>query len=160
MLSVIKIDGSFVLVLIDADAFEYLDGRYQDLDSARNAAMELQAIVKNYLEEERPNLAHLPITIKAFANAEGPSKAVLNVEVVQASNSLCNFATGFSEAHAMAEFVLVGGGKDRVYTKTKGVFEKFIRNPTCRHIVFGACHDNSHVKMLEEFAVDTAIVKG
>lgn len=34
-----------------------------------------------------------------------------------------------------------------------------MRNPTCRHILFGACHDNGYVRMLEDFAEDDAIVE-
>jgi hypothetical protein len=33
-----------------------------------------------------------------------------------------------------------------------------VKNPTCRHILFGACHDNGYVRMLEDFAGDSAIV--
>jgi hypothetical protein len=40
-----------------------------------------------------------------------------------------------------------------------GIFEQFIRNPTCRHIVFGACHDNGYVRMLEDFASDSTFVQ-
>lgn len=40
-----------------------------------------------------------------------------------------------------------------------GIFEQFIRNPTCRHIVFGACHDNGYVRMLEDFASDSTVVQ-
>lgn len=34
-----------------------------------------------------------------------------------------------------------------------GVFEQFVRNPTCRHVIFGACHDNGYVRVLEKVAV-------
>jgi hypothetical protein len=34
-----------------------------------------------------------------------------------------------------------------------------VKNPTCRHIVFGACHDNGYVRTLEDFADDSAIVE-
>lgn len=30
-----------------------------------------------------------------------------------------------------------------------GIFEQFIANPTCRHVIFGACHDNGYVRLLE-----------
>jgi hypothetical protein len=35
-----------------------------------------------------------------------------------------------------------------------GVFEQFIGNPTCRHIIFGACHDNGYVRVLEKYEAD------
>lgn len=46
----------------------------------------------------------------------------------------------------------------RVLTQT-GVFEHFIRNPTCCHIVFGACHDNGYVRTLEDYASDSTAVQ-
>lgn len=47
-----------------------------------------------------------------------------------------------------------------VHTKIQlGVFEQLVRNPTCRHILFGACHDNGYVRMLEDFAEDVAIIE-
>jgi hypothetical protein len=33
-----------------------------------------------------------------------------------------------------------------------------VKNPTCCHIVFGACHDNGYVRMLEDFTEDGALV--
>ena len=33
-----------------------------------------------------------------------------------------------------------------------------MRNPTCCHIVFGACHDNGYVRLLEDFLEDPAVV--
>lgn len=34
-----------------------------------------------------------------------------------------------------------------------------MKNPTCRHIVFGACHDNGYVRVLEDFVHEPAIVE-
>lgn len=40
-----------------------------------------------------------------------------------------------------------------------GIFEQFIENPTCRHILFGACHDNGYVRLLEKYAADSAVTE-
>ncbi|KAF2499390.1 hypothetical protein BU16DRAFT_535752 [Lophium mytilinum] len=170
-------DGSFVLVLIDADADAYIvrspyrilafvtnalkfkDSYYRSSDGGRKAAMDLYAHVQEYLRRAKPALASLPIMIKAFANSDGLSKLLVNVKIIQSSGALWDFAKSFSQAHAMSDFVLVGNGKDRADEKVKGIFEQFVKNPTCRHIVFGACHDNGYVRMLEKYAGDSIIAE-
>lgn len=32
-----------------------------------------------------------------------------------------------------------------------GTFQQFVTNPTCRHVIFGACHDNGYVRLLEKY---------
>ncbi|KAH7082404.1 hypothetical protein FB567DRAFT_531213 [Paraphoma chrysanthemicola] len=153
-------DSSFVLVLIDADADEYIfqDEFYQGHDGGRKAAWNLQTCVKDYFEKSEPDLASMPVVVKAFANGDGLSKFLANSVVTKHSTSLWDFAKGFSQSHALSDFVLVGNGRDRADKKIKGVFEQFVRNPTCRHIIFGACHDNGYVRMLEDFAFDSTVV--
>ncbi|KAL4914636.1 hypothetical protein BDW62DRAFT_213286 [Aspergillus aurantiobrunneus] len=118
--------SSFVLVLIDADADGYIfkDEYYSDVDGGRRAALDLRASVQAYLKRAHSELSNLPIVIKAFAKQ-------------------------FSQAFDTCDFVLVGSGKDRADEKIKGVFKQFIANPTCRHVVFGACHDNGYARTLE-----------
>src|SRR4051812_41681720 len=38
-----------------------------------------------------------------------------------------------------------------------GVFDQFIRSPMCKHVVFGACHDNGYVRKLEGFVRDPSV---
>lgn len=40
-----------------------------------------------------------------------------------------------------------------------GAFKQFVGNPTCRHVIFGACHDNSYVRLLEDYANDDSVVE-
>lgn len=39
-----------------------------------------------------------------------------------------------------------------------GVFKLFIENPTCRHIVFAACHDGDYVRTLEDYTANPSLV--
>ncbi|KAI8940674.1 hypothetical protein NX059_001944 [Plenodomus lindquistii] len=154
-------DASFVLLLLDADADEYVfkDEYYLTPEGGRKAACELHKLAKEYIGTLEPNLAHLPIVIKAFANGNGMSKFLSDFGVTKPSKSLWNFAKDFSQAHASSDFVLVGSGKDRADKKIKGYFEQFVRNPTCRHIILGASHDNGYVRMLEDFSSDDSVVE-
>ncbi|KAH6643112.1 hypothetical protein C7974DRAFT_117267 [Boeremia exigua] len=90
---------------------------------------------------------------------DGISGHLSRVGLIKSSVALWDFAKGFSQAHAGSDFVFVGSGKDRADKKIKGVFEQFVKNPTCRHIVFGACHDNGYVRLLEDFTEDQAVVE-
>jgi hypothetical protein len=65
-------------------------------------------------------LANLPVIAKAFANADGMSRFLLNAGVVQSADALAEFAKCFSQAFATSDFVLVGHGKDRADKKIKG----------------------------------------
>ncbi|KAL4883362.1 hypothetical protein BJY04DRAFT_184509 [Aspergillus karnatakaensis] len=143
--------SSFVLVLIDADADGYIfkEAYYKDKDGGRNAALDLEAAVREHLKSSHPELSSIPIMIKAFANADGLAHLLVKAKLTKSSGSLIGFATGFSQAFDASDFVLVGSGKDRADEKIKGTFQQFITNPTCRHIIFGACHDNGYVRLLE-----------
>ncbi|KAL4782585.1 hypothetical protein BJX76DRAFT_332340 [Aspergillus varians] len=89
--------------------------------------------------------------IKAFANADGLSQLLVKTKLVKSHMSLTGFSKGFSQALDTSDFVLVGSGKDRADEKIRGIFQQFIINPTCRHVIFGACHDNGYVRVLEKY---------
>lgn len=37
------------------------------------------------------------------------------------------------------------------------MFKHFAKNPTCRHIIMGACHDNGYVRLLEDYVDDKEV---
>lgn len=75
--------------------------------------------MKDYVQTAKPELAGLPIAIKAFVNGDGTSRFLSTAGVVQPSSSLWEFGMGFSQAHAASDFVFVGNGKDRADKKVK-----------------------------------------
>lgn len=89
-------------------------------NGGHNAALDLQSRVRTYVEGLQPGLARLPIVIRAFANADGMSRFLMHVGIVQSSTSLSEFAKSFTQASATSDFVLVGPGKDRADKKLKG----------------------------------------
>lgn len=40
-----------------------------------------------------------------------------------------------------------------------GAFRQFVESPCCRHILFGACHDNGYVRTLEKYFHNPAVEK-
>jgi hypothetical protein len=76
--------------------------------------------VKEYIVRTKPELARLPIVIRAFANIDGMSTYLSKVGLAQSSANMWSFAKAFSQAHAGSDFVFVGSGKDRADKKIKG----------------------------------------
>lgn len=128
-----------MLVLIDADADGYIvrissakyrktssnmlqfkEEYYKDIDGGRNAALGLEAAVREHLKSSHPELSSMPIMIKAFANADGLAQLLFKAKLMKSPGSLTNFAKEFSQASWVSDFVLVGSGKDRADEKIKG----------------------------------------
>ncbi|CAM1502320.1 Fc.00g043040.m01.CDS01 [Cosmosporella sp. VM-42] len=153
--------SSFVLVLVDADADSYIfkDEYYAAADGGRKAVLDIRKKVRDHLNKKHPEMASLPIVIKAYANEDGLSQLLMNAGIIRSPQSLLSFTKDFSQACKTADFVLVGSGKDRADKKITSVFKQFIDNPTCRHVIFGACHDNNYVRLLEDYTNDTSIVE-
>ncbi|XEV04475.1 hypothetical protein FSHL1_009762 [Fusarium sambucinum] len=171
--------SSFVLVLIDADADSYIfkDKYYATGDGGKKASLDLRDGVRSFLQTNKPEEANYPIFIKAYANEHGLSQFLVASGIIKAPRDLVEFAKDFTQASENTDFVLVGSGKDRADKKIQGkrhisfhIFvtslaharagslKQFVRNPTCRHIIFGACHDNSYVRLLEDYVHDDSVV--
>ncbi|KAM0282019.1 hypothetical protein ACHAQH_003225 [Verticillium albo-atrum] len=144
-------EKSFVLVLLDADADAYMfkPEYYSRPGGGQKAAHDLQAALKQYIGQTMPELSGLPIVLKAFANADGLADVLVRSRVTRTPKGLWDFAMSFSQACETFDFVLVGSGKDRADEKIKELLKLFFGNPTCRHVIFGACHDNGYVRSLE-----------
>ncbi|KAM0334997.1 hypothetical protein ACHAQA_000031 [Verticillium albo-atrum] len=144
--------SSFVLVLLDADADAYMfkPEYYCRSDGGQKAAHDLQAAVKHYIGQTMPELSRQPIVLKAFANADGLAETLVRSKITRTTKDLWDFAMNFSQACGTFDFVLVGSGKDRADEKIKELLQLFFENPSCCHIIFGACHDNGYVRTLEK----------
>lgn len=99
---------------------KFQDEYYRRADGGQKAALDLQARVREYFEKAKPDLARLPVVVKAFANVDGMSKFLVNNGMIRSSSSMSGCAKGFSQASATSDFVLVGHGKDRADKKIKG----------------------------------------
>ncbi|QPC62800.1 hypothetical protein HYE67_005031 [Fusarium culmorum] len=152
--------SSFVLVLIDADADSYIfkDEYYAASEGGTKASLDLRDRVRSFLQANRPDLSDYPIIIKSYANEAGLSHFLVSSGIIKAPRDLVEFAKDFTQASEYTDFLLVGSGKDRADKKIQGCFKQFVRNPTCRHIIFGACHDNSYVRLLEDYCHDDFVV--
>lgn len=82
--------------------------------------MDLRDQVREHMQNEHPELAHLPVIVKGFANEHGLSQLLSRAGILPESRSIVEFAKDFSQAYETADFVLVGSGKDRVDKKVQG----------------------------------------
>ncbi|KAL2682340.1 hypothetical protein Neosp_006790 [[Neocosmospora] mangrovei] len=137
----------------------FRDEYYSASDGGRKASLNLRDRVRDFLQSERPELANLPIVMKAYANELGLSQFLVSSNIINTPHDLLDFAKDFTQASETTDFVLVGSGKDRADKKIQGAFKQFVGNPTCRHVIFGACHDNSYVRLLEDYANDDSVVE-
>ncbi|KAH7013905.1 hypothetical protein EDB80DRAFT_568937 [Ilyonectria destructans] len=136
---------------------KFKDEYYASDKGGRRAAVDLRDQVREHMQNEHPELAHLPVITKGFANEHGLSQLLSRAGILPESRSIVEFAKDFSQAYETADFVLVGSGKDRVDKKVQGVFKHFAKNPTCRHIIMGASHDNGYVRLLEDYVDDKEV---
>ncbi|KAI9735182.1 MAG: hypothetical protein M1834_001772 [Cirrosporium novae-zelandiae] len=129
--------NSFVAVLIDGDTDGYIFNEKYILNGIKGgfeAAQDLKRELRVYLTYISLNLGSSSIVIRAYANLD-------------------NLLSVFRRAYI---------GKETVDSKIKGKcrhpkqgkFDQFLGAPQCKHIIFGACHDNGYVRKLEGFARD------
>lgn len=97
--------------------WQFRDEYYRSDHGGRKAALDIRARVKEYLGKAKPELADLPVVIKAFANADGLSQMLVRKGIVRDTSVLWDFARDFSQGCETAEFVLLGSGKGRVDKK-------------------------------------------
>jgi len=89
------------------------------------------------------------VVVRAFANTEAVTRILGESGVHEPKTKMTRFIQGFNQIK-FCDFVSVGSGKDRADEKIKALFERACTDPTCVHMVFGACHDNGYVRMLEQ----------
>lgn len=89
-------------------------------EGGKQAAMDLKAKVQEYLQSVEPDLGHLPVIIKAFANGDGLARLLVRAGIIKNDTGLSLFTSGFSQADDLFDFVLVGKGKDRADQKITG----------------------------------------
>jgi hypothetical protein len=93
--------------------------------------LKLCRTVQEYLKSAQPELADLPLVIKAVASADGLSRALTKFGVISSPEMILKFAMGFSQATKLCDLVLVGRGKDRTDEKIKGnAWKKSLRGST------------------------------
>ncbi|KAL9635249.1 MAG: hypothetical protein Q9164_003591 [Protoblastenia rupestris] len=115
---------SFVVVLIDADADDYIfHARFLNKHAlgGGEAADELYARIGGYLSILQLNPEDTDIIVRAYANFKSLSKACIAKKKMKNDVSISTVAQGFSQRRSLFDFVDVGSGKDEADNKIRGL---------------------------------------
>ncbi|KAL6154424.1 hypothetical protein ACJQWK_01991 [Exserohilum turcicum] len=90
-------------------------------------------------------MAHVYLSLDKLATK------LTSVGLQRSSMELRTFAQRFSLNQPLFSIIDVGQGKERADHKIKEMLRTFSDNPSCRHIIFGGCHDAGYLLNFEHF---------
>lgn len=119
------------------------------------------------------NSGNWPIMVQVYLSLDKLSQKLASVGLLRSPQELRAFAQRFSVNQPLFSVIDVGHGKERADHKIKGttflpiivtsvdmlsaeMLRTFSDNPTCRHIIFGGCHDAGYLLNLEHFKHNAA----
>ncbi|KAL1795878.1 hypothetical protein ACET3X_006102 [Alternaria dauci] len=150
--------SSFVLALIDGDGAIFQDALLQAAggDGGSEAASRLYHAMRNHVASLYNNSGNWPIMVQVYLSLDKLAQKLASVGLLRNPQELRGFAQRFSVNQPLFSVIDVGHGKERADHKIKEMLRTFSENPTCRHIVFGGCHDAGYLLNLEHFKHNTA----
>ncbi|CAO2648523.1 Nn.00g077900.m01.CDS01 [Neocucurbitaria sp. VM-36] len=145
--------SSFVLALIDGDGAIFQDALLQAAvgDGGSEAASRLHHAIRNHLATIYSNSDNWSIMVQIYLSLDKLAMKLAQVGLLRSPQELRAFAQRFSVNQPLFSIIDVGQGKERADHKIKEMLRTFSDNPTCRHIVFGGCHDAGYLLNLEHF---------
>lgn len=109
--------------------------------------------------------------VNVYLSLDKLAQKLAQVGLLRTQPDLRAFVQRFNVNQPLFTIVDVGQGKERADHKIKGLYIKlpfgayvltsiemlrnFSENPTCRHIIFGGCHDAGYLLNLEQFRHDS-----
>ncbi|KAH9882848.1 hypothetical protein J1614_000214 [Plenodomus biglobosus] len=148
--------NSFVMALIDGDGAIFQDALLQAAngDGGSEAASRLYHAIREHLASLYSNSSHWPIMVQVYLSLEKLAIKLAQVGLVQTPQEFRIFAQRFSVNQPLFNIIDVGQGKERADHKIKEMLRTFSDNPTCRHVIFGGCHDAGYLLNFEHFKHD------
>jgi hypothetical protein len=162
--------SSFVLALIDGDGAIFQDALLQAAggDGGSEAASRLYHAIRDHVASFHGNAGNWPVMVQIYLSLDKLAMKLAQVGLLRSPSELRTFAQRFSVNQPLFSIIDVGQGKERADHKIKGsqthfanpftanstcleMLRTFSGNPTCRHIVFGGCHDAGYLLNLEQF---------
>ncbi|KAL2823805.1 hypothetical protein BDW59DRAFT_92367 [Aspergillus cavernicola] len=144
----------FVLVLVDGDGYlfkEYLVKA--GTQGGPKAAQILNESIKDLVHERLGSQAdQCRIMVRIYANMLGLSKSLARVGLVgNEARSMSTFATAFTAAQDLFDYVDAGDKKEAADYKIREMFRLFADNNQCKHIFFAGCHDTGYLSLLTPY---------
>ncbi|KAI0583435.1 hypothetical protein TUN199_05715 [Pyrenophora tritici-repentis] len=148
--------SSFVLALIDGDGAIFEDALLQAAggDGGSEAASRLYHAIRGHVASLYNNSGNWPIMVQIYLSLDKLAIKLASVGLLRSPQEFRAFAQSFSVNQPLFSIIDVGQGKERADHKIKEMLRTFSDNPTCRHIIFGGCHDAGYLLNLEHFKHD------
>ncbi|CAI6328037.1 unnamed protein product [Periconia digitata] len=149
-------NNSFVLALIDGDGVIFQDALLKEAanNGGSEAASRLQHAIRDHVSSLYKDSGNWPIMVHIYLSLDKLAQKLSSVGLLRHPAEFRVFAQNFSINQSLFSIVDVGQGKERADHKIKEMLRTFSNNPTCKHIVFGACHDAGYLLNLEEYKHD------
>ncbi|KAF2201433.1 C-x8-C-x5-C-x3-H type zinc finger protein [Delitschia confertaspora ATCC 74209] len=144
--------NAFVLALIDGDGVIFQDALLQAGEhGGSEAASRLQQEIRNHVSEYCRNASSIPVVVHVYASMDKLASYLTAVKLLERPSDLRAFAQSFSVNQPLFSVIDVGQGKERADHRIKEMLRTFSDNPTCKHIIFGGCHDNGYLLNLDQY---------
>ncbi|UPX18547.1 uncharacterized protein EKO05_0008842 [Ascochyta rabiei] len=145
--------SSFVLALIDGDGAIFQDTLLHAAagDGGSEAASRLHLAIHNHISSLYTNSGNWPVMVQIYLSLDKLAFKLQQVGLLRHPQELRTFAQRFSVNQPLFSIIDVGQGKERADHKIKEMLRTFSDNPTCRHIIFGGCHDAGYLLNLDQF---------
>ncbi|KAF1917944.1 hypothetical protein BDU57DRAFT_514446 [Ampelomyces quisqualis] len=145
--------SSFILALIDGDGAIFQNSLLQAAsgDGGSEAASRLNHAIRNHVAPFHSNSGNWPIMVHVYLSLEKLASKLASVGLLRSPSELRVFAQRFSVNQPLFSIIDVGQGKERADHKIREMLRTFSDNPTCRHIIFGGCHDAGYLTHLDQF---------
>ncbi|KAF1923758.1 uncharacterized protein M421DRAFT_405072 [Didymella exigua CBS 183.55] len=145
--------SSFVLALIDGDGAIFQDSLLQAAggDGGSEAASRLYHAIHSHISTLYSNSGNWPVMVQVYLSLDKLAFKLQQIGLLRHSSEMRTFAQRFSVNQPLFSIIDVGQGKERADHKIKEMLRTFSDNPTCRHIIFGGCHDAGYLLNLDQF---------
>ncbi|KAF1845436.1 uncharacterized protein K460DRAFT_416696 [Cucurbitaria berberidis CBS 394.84] len=149
--------GGYVTVLIDAHSHRFKGNLMQGTESGgTQTAKLLREAVAKYVADLRLGEHIYHINARVYANLKNLSLEVEDEYEYQSSyfkkpnflRNLCAFAAGFSDEEVFFDFVDVVG-QEAVERKIIELLKSNVKDPQCKHVLFGASGSTKYVRVLQ-----------
>ncbi|KAF2002989.1 hypothetical protein P154DRAFT_520350 [Amniculicola lignicola CBS 123094] len=149
----LALDGSsFVLTLIDGDGVVFQDMLLAaGANGGSEAASKLQQAIKEHIATLYSNSGSWPIMVNIFVSLDKLAAKLAQVGLLKHPTEMRGFAQSFSVNQPLFSIIDVGHGKERADFRIKEMLRTFNDNPTCKHIIFGGCHDGGYLLNLDGY---------
>jgi hypothetical protein len=103
------------------------------------------------LYSDNSSAASWPIVTHIYLSLDKFAQTLVKAGILKLQQDFRAFAQAFSVNQPLFSIIDVGFGKERADYRLKEMLRTFSGNPTCKHIVFGGCHDNGYLLDLDQY---------